>query len=167
MWHFADLNDTQKLDRRRLLDHYGSLAQLVAVIPIASVQLYFLLCWAQARLQQWRAETKNGSSGGDGDGEPSSPYLKKERGSGRVRETGLVRGMWRRTAWWFGGRVEGCGVEAKRGEVVLSVVWMGLMLGLCMVQTENGMRFSFFHSDYAWSACLCVCARVCSWTGRF
>jgi hypothetical protein len=69
MWHFLDLDHEQKLERRRLLDLYGSLAQVSAMIPLALLQLYFVATWLQRR---WLR--KSGA-----DAIPSSPHLKKQQ----------------------------------------------------------------------------------------
>lgn len=133
MWHFIDLTDEQKLERRHLLDLYGSVAQLSVLVPLLSLQLWFLAC----RVQQKRRV------GGGGEDIPSSPYRKRDRVGGvRVYLRG-VKTVWRRVSWWSGDRVGLLGFEASKGEMVAAGAWTSWLLLLCMLDTKGGQSASF------------------------
>lgn len=136
MWHFLDLSQDQKLERRRLLDLYGSLAQVSALIPLAILQIYFFIGWLQRR---WAR--RNG-----GDDIPSSPQLKKQRSDGLTGSVARSKETWRKVSWWMGDSIDIWGSRVTEGEIVAGVVWTAWLLFLSCVQTQGGM-FSSTRSE--------------------
>jgi len=127
MWHFVTLDQDQKLERRRLLTTYGTIAQIIPLFLIFYLWLYFLACWVHDKLRQNSALES-----------PGSPYQKEAR---RAKSSSLfsrVRSIWRREAWKCSAKIEIAGFQATKGEVVLAGAYMGLLLMLCFVQTEGG-----------------------------
>lgn len=129
MWHFANLNKEQKLERRHLLDTYAAVAQISIFVPVLALQIYFLVAWVQRKKWGMSAEAEV----------PSSPYLKRARSAQAWWSLGGLRRIWRKGAWWAGERVEVWGFEALRGEMVVAGCWMGWLMLLCVVQTKGGM----------------------------
>ncbi|THZ27431.1 hypothetical protein D6C89_03207 [Aureobasidium pullulans] len=127
MWHFLDLSQDQKLERRRLLDLYGSLAQVSALIPLAILQIYFFIGWLQRR---WAR--RNG-----GDDIPSSPQLKKQRSDALPGSVTRSKETWRKVFWWMGDTIDIWGSRVKKGEIVAGVVWTAWLLFLSCVQTQG------------------------------
>jgi hypothetical protein len=128
MWHFLDLNHEQKLERRRLLDLYGSLAQVSALIPLALLQLYFLATWFQQRqLRKYGA----GST-------PSSPHLKKQQSDAFNGPVVKFQGFWREMRWWMGDTVDMFGSRVTQGEILSSLVWTAWLIFLSCIQTQGG-----------------------------
>ncbi|KAI4723464.1 hypothetical protein E4T48_00117 [Aureobasidium sp. EXF-10727] len=127
MWRFLDLNQEQKLERRRLLDLYGSLAQVSALIPLALLQLYFLAVWIQRR---WLRNH-------DADGMPSSPQLKKRRSDAFNKPTARLQILQRKLIWWMGDTFDIWGSRVAKGEIVAGVVWTAWLILLSCVQTQG------------------------------
>ncbi|KAI4728724.1 hypothetical protein E4T49_03438 [Aureobasidium sp. EXF-10728] len=127
MWRFLDLNQEQKLERRRLLDLYGSLAQVSALIPLALLQLYFLAVWLQRR---WLRNH-------DADGMPSSPQLKKRRSDAFNEPTARLQTFHRKVIWWMGDTFDIWGSRVAKGEIVAGVVWTAWLILLSCVQTQG------------------------------
>ncbi|GAB7353104.1 hypothetical protein MBLNU459_g3646t1 [Dothideomycetes sp. NU459] len=129
MWHFADLDDAQKHQRRHLLDVYGAIAQFSALAPLLVLQAYLLSCYVRNR---WIR-----ASNDDELDIPSSPYLKKQRQNTFNAVIERVRVTWRRTAWWTGDRVEFLGFVLVKGEVVTATIWTAWLLVLSISQTGD------------------------------
>lgn len=117
-------SDSDKEQRRLLLDRYGLYAQLSILIPIILYNLYRLAVWVYSERQRSKV---------DYSAVPSSPTLKKRRESKRA-----VWGRKRRSVvWWLRGEVaRGWG---ERGHWIAAGVW-GAWLGfLCVHRTGDGM----------------------------
>jgi hypothetical protein len=112
MWHFLDLNHEQKLERRRLLDLYGSLAQVSAVIPLALLQLYFVA---------------------------TSPHLKKQQSDALNGPMVKFRCFWQQAMWWMGDTIDIFGSRMAKGEILSSLIWTAWLIFLSCVQTQGGM----------------------------
>jgi ferredoxin-NADP reductase len=134
MWHFLDLNHEQKLERRRLLDLYGSLAQVSAVIPLALLQLYFVATWLQRR---WLR--KSGA-----DAIPSSPHLKKQQSDALNGPMVKFRCFWQQAMWWMGDTIDIFGSRMGKGEILSSLIWTAWLIFLSCVQTQGGTFWSCF-----------------------
>lgn len=129
MWHFLDLNHDQKLERRRLLDLYGALAQVSALIPLALLQFYFLAKWLQRR---WLRQH-------DADAVPSSPHLKKQRLDAFNGPAARLQSFQNKTVWWMGDALDIWGSRVKKGEIAAGVVWTAWLIFLSCLQTQGGM----------------------------
>lgn len=129
MWHFLDLNHEEKLERRRLLDLYGSLAQISALIPLGILQLYFIATWLQ---KQW--SRKHGAVA-----IPSSPQLKKQRSDALNGPLVKLQSFWQVALWWTSDTVDIFGSRANKGEVLSGFVWTAWLVFLSCVQTQGGM----------------------------
>jgi hypothetical protein len=128
MWHFLDLNHEQKLERRRLLDLYGSLAQVSALIPLALLQLYYLATWfQQRRLRKYGV----GST-------PSSPHLKKQQSDALNGPVVKFQGFWREMRWWMDDTVDMFGSRVTQGEISSSLVWTAWLIFLSCIHTQGG-----------------------------
>lgn len=134
MWHFLDLNHDQKLERRRLLDLYGSLAQVSALIPLTLLQLYFLVIWFQRR---WLRKH-------DADAIPSSPHLKKQRLDAVNGPAARFQSFRNKTIWWMGDTLDIWGSRVTKGEIAAGVVWTAWLIFLSCVQTQGGMLCPHF-----------------------
>jgi hypothetical protein len=134
MWHFLDLNHEQKLERRRLLDLYSSLAQVSALIPLALLQLYFVATWLQRR---WLR--KHGA-----DAIPSSPHLKKQQSDALNGPVMKFRCFWQEAMWWMGDTIDVFGSRMAKGEILSSLIWTAWLIFLSCVQTQGGTFWSCF-----------------------
>jgi hypothetical protein len=128
MWHFLDLNHEQKLERRRLLDLYGALAQVSALIPLALLQLYFVAIWFR---QRWLRKY-------DGDATPSSPQLKKLRSDTLNGPLVRFQSFWQMAIWWMSDTIDILGSRIAKGEILAGVVWTAWLIFLSCVQTQGG-----------------------------
>lgn len=131
MWHFLDLNHDQKLERRRLLNLYGSLAQVSALTPLALLQLYFFIIWFQRR---WARKH-------DADAIPSSPHLKKQRLDAFNGPAARFQSFRDKSVWWMGDTLDIWGSRVTKGEMVAGVVWTAWLVFLSCIQTQGGMLF--------------------------
>lgn len=134
MWHFLDLNHDQKLERRRLLDLYGALAQVSALLPLAFLQLYFLVIWLQRR---WLRKH-------DADAVPSSPHLKKQQLDAFNESAAGFQSFRNKAIWWMGDTFDIWGSRVTNGEIVAGVVWTAWLIFLSCIQTQGGMLFPHF-----------------------
>lgn len=123
-YHLLDLTETEKHQRRLLLDRYAVYAQLSALIPIAAYQLYRLGAWVYAENQ--KAKVKYSAI-------PSSPAVRR----GRASKTGTVVRKWRALVWWLEGEI--APTWGLRVHWVAGVSWMAWLLFLCIHQTGHGM----------------------------
>lgn len=135
MWHFADLNEAQKHERRRLLDLYGTIAQYSALVPLLFLQIYLLCCYIRKR---WIGRSNDAELE-----TPSSPYRKKQRQSTLHSRTEKLKVTWRQTAWWAGEKIEFLGFTLMKGEIVAAAIWTAWLLLLSLLQTEDGKKFSY------------------------
>lgn len=125
-WHFVDLSDAQKHERRILLDRYATIAQVSVIVPVLAVQLYFLACWIQIR------RTRD-----DGFEKPGSPYLKEH--FQRRSQTQKANELIRRVIWWAGEPIELFdSFVATNGEFLGAAAWTAWLLLLCGLQTSDG-----------------------------
>jgi len=123
-YHFVDLNDAQKTDRRRLLNYYGTLAQLSALAPLLLLQCYFAAKWLNRRWQT------------DG-GVPGSPRAKLERSMGFSND---AKATLRKLQWWSSSRCAVLGFHlGTSGEVIAAGGWTAWLLLLCFLQTDDGI----------------------------
>ncbi|KAG9997977.1 hypothetical protein KCU78_g16677, partial [Aureobasidium melanogenum] len=127
MWHFLDLNHDQKLERRRLLDLYGALAQVSALIPLALLQLYFFAIWLH---RKWLRKH-------DADAIPSSPHLKKQQLDVFNRPAARFQSFRNNTMWWMGDTLDIWGSRVTKGEIVAGVVWTAWLIFLSCIQTQG------------------------------
>ncbi|QIW95642.1 hypothetical protein AMS68_001160 [Peltaster fructicola] len=120
-----EMTDAEKQDRRRLLDQYGSIAQLSVVFPLLALQGFFLITWLQARSRRQRI-----------DAEPSSPVRKSLHRHGNL--LGSTSTMFRQVSWWCGDGVSVFGLElGTKGEVCAAAVWTSWLLLLSFLQTGD------------------------------
>lgn len=126
-YHFIDLDDAQRHERRRLLDYYGSLAQVSVLLPLLALQVYFAIKHAR-----WKLGGQSGSE------MPSSPHVKAQRGRPQAGVR-YIRQTFNKLVWWCG---DSCKLGGERlgtkGEVVGAVVWLVWLLVLSFVQTGDG-----------------------------
>lgn len=122
-YHFVDLTETQKHERRVLIDRYGIYSQLSALVPVALYQLYRLAGWVYKERQRTKVNYT---------AVPSSPDRKKQRTS----SAGRFRAQWRRFVWWLGGEVAtGWGL---RGHWIATTIWLSWLLFLSVYKTGDG-----------------------------
>jgi len=142
-WHFLDLSPEQKQARRHHLDHYAFIAQISVFVPLLLLQVYFLVTWISGRLTRDR----------HGESDVPSSSIRKERMSEALGFVDKVKYWKRRTVWWAGEPIEfGDWYVARKGEVIVGLVWMIWLLGLCVAQTGDG--------EYEFSCVLLSCPRV-------
>ncbi|RDW73786.1 hypothetical protein BP5796_07228 [Coleophoma crateriformis] len=121
-YHFVELTDVQKHERRVLLDRYGAYAQLSALVPILAFQLYRLASWVYSERQ--RAKIAYSAI-------PGSPRAKEARNS----TMGAFLQQWRSAMWWLGGDVaEGWGT---RGRWIAGASWTVWLLFLSIHKTGD------------------------------
>ena len=126
-YHFVDLTDQQKHRRRELLDWYGALAQVSALIPLLLIQVYFGAAWLS---RKWRHK--------DGLEAPSSPHAKHSRSASKFSTTS-IQGTVRRILWWSGDPLDVLDVHlGTNGEVLAAVGWTAWLLVLSFLQTGDG-----------------------------
>lgn len=120
MWHFVDLTQDQKHERRILLDRYGAIAQASVLVPLILLQLYFALCWLDERLKRRH----------DFDSKAN-----RDRSNVLSQAITTIR-QW---AWWAGEPVEILGYHvSSRGELIAANTWTAWLILLCVVQTGDG-----------------------------
>ena len=140
MWHFVDLTQDQKHERRILLDRYGAIAQASVLIPLLLLQIYFGLCWLHDCLKR-------------------KTDLDQKSTHGRSNALSKVIVGIRQWTWWAGEPVEIFGYHvSNRGESIAAVSWTLWLLLLCILQTGNGKwsmmtirqwtRSDFVSTDY-------------------
>jgi len=120
MWHFLDLTQDQKHERRILLDRYGAIAQASVLVPLVLLQLYFGLCWLHDR---------------------SKRNQDLDQKSARIQSNVLLRAITliRQWTWWAGESVEIFGYHVSiRGELVAAISWTAWLILLCVLQTGDG-----------------------------
>lgn len=145
-YHFVDLSDTQKLERRVLLDRYGIYAQLSAFIPVMAYQLFRLGRWVYS--ERRRTDVDYAAV-------PTSPGLKKSRHS---HLSPLAR-QWRKVSWWFGeDLIRGWGTRGDWLVAVCYATWLGF---LSFRETGDG-RFNlcFCNEPLAVTLGLCAVSRL-------
>ena len=126
MWHFKNLSDDQKHERRLLLDHYATIAQASILVPLLALQLYFFAHWIRSRWTNSNAlET------------PGSP--REKAASKRLDVSTRVKTSTRIFLWWAGEPVLiGDYYVSTRGELLGASVWFAWLLLLCVLQTGDG-----------------------------
>ncbi|KAK3713030.1 hypothetical protein LTR37_008715 [Vermiconidia calcicola] len=132
-YHFIDLTDAQKHERRELLDRYAWIAQRSVILPLLVMQCYFLASWIRRR---W-ANNADATA-------PSSPYLKEKRlGSWAI--TRALKSRAKGLAWWLGGEAEMYGSSlGSRGQVLIALAWTMWLLILCFADTgEDYLHLKF------------------------
>ena len=127
-YHFNDLSDAQKIERRVLLDRYANIAQLSTLFPVLAVQVYFFgTRWSR----RWASQAERDA--------PSSPYLKEGRLEHRLGSKRFKLRL-RRWAWWLGENVQFGGVHFEsRGQVLAEFAWMAWLVVMCVLQTGEGV----------------------------
>ncbi|KAG9884739.1 hypothetical protein KCU94_g18035, partial [Aureobasidium melanogenum] len=136
MWHFLDLNHDQKLERRRLLDLYGALAQVSALLPLALLQLYFFAIWFH---RKWLRKH-------DADAIPSSPHLKKKQLDAFNGSAAGFQSFRNKAIWWMGDDFDIWGSRVTNGEIVSGVVWTAWLIFLSCIQTQGGVLSPHFQA---------------------
>ena len=125
-WHFIDLSDSQKAQRRVALDTAANVAQYSALVPLLCLQLYFLFLILDNR----RSSHVNRFIS-------PSLYLNnlasdKPKWSYQVRKT--VTSL----TWWASTPV---GKDwGSRGEWLFGAIWAAWLLLLSIAYTGEGMR---------------------------
>lgn len=123
-WHInTSISLDQKMERRVLLDRYGTYAQLSALIPIAVYWLYRLGVWvfhARQRVKPWHAAI------------PGSPQRKEFRAT----KTGRVATKLRAFRFWLDGNRPG---KEKRVHQLAGLAWLAWLLFLSVHRTGDGM----------------------------
>ncbi|KAK3723524.1 hypothetical protein LTR37_001776 [Vermiconidia calcicola] len=123
-YHFIDLTDVQKHERRELLDRYAWIAQVSASFPLLVIQCYFL---ASCIRRRWANHADSTA--------PSSPSLKEKR-PGSCTTPRAFNARAKRLVWWLGGEAEMFGSSlGSRGQVLSALAWMAWMFILCFADT--------------------------------
>lgn len=122
-YHFVDLSDIQKHERRLLIDRYGIYSQLSALIPVVLYRAFRMTRWVNSERQRTKV---------DYTAVPSSPDRKKQKDS----SIGKVRAQWRAFVWWLGGEV--APDWGLRGHWVATAAWLGWLLFLSIHKTGDG-----------------------------
>lgn len=124
-YHFVDLDDAQKARRRELLDSYGHLAQLSAIIfPLLLFQFFFLTRFIVRKLQA----SRNGRLGKA----RQSPQLASFAESPKPAAV-----LWRRIRWEMNEQViQGWGTRA---EWMIAGLWTMWLLLLVVRDTGDGV----------------------------
>ena len=138
MWHFVDLDHNQKLERRRLLDLYGALAQISALLPLVIIQIYFLTTWLHVK---W-------SRIGNWNNAPGSPYIKKQRSKVTLGIITRLRIARTKALWWAGDTVEVWGLRTSKGEIVGAIAWTIWLIFLSCHNTQDGRLFSVISKSH-------------------
>ncbi|KAG9247478.1 ferric reductase-like protein like transmembrane component [Calycina marina] len=121
-YHFIDVSDDQKHERRVLLDRYGICAQLSVLVPILGFQLYRLAIWVSSARS--RAKTAYSEV-------PGSPMLKYRRPS-----TSRTLGRkWRSASWYLSD--EFVPSWGRRGRLIGAGIWTAWLLFLCVHKTGD------------------------------
>jgi hypothetical protein len=121
-YHFIDLDDEQKLQRRELLDRYGLYAQLSALIPILGYQLYKFGAWIYTEKLCSKVVVSE---------DPTS--VSSKRGD---KTSGVVVQTWRSVLWWLEDEVApGWGLI---GHWIAAGCWTSWLLFLCIHKTGDG-----------------------------
>ncbi|PTB69221.1 hypothetical protein BBK36DRAFT_2594 [Trichoderma citrinoviride] len=129
-YHFLTLSKQDVLLRRQTIDRYALIAHLAALAPAVLLTLLRLAVRASARFLP-RLGHDDGSRGRYAH-VPGSPTVKAQRSSG----LGLLAARWRALTWWLGDDVVVRGVRwGQRDEWVLGLVWTGVLLVLCVLET--------------------------------
>lgn len=118
MWHFVDLTQDQKHERRILLDRCGAIAQASVLVPLVVLQLYFGVCWLHDRLRR------------------SHDIDQKT-----IHDQSLFQAITRirQWIWWAGEPVEVLGYHVStRGDLIAATAWTAWLLLLCVLQTGDG-----------------------------
>lgn len=122
-YHFLDLSPEEKAQRSQLLDQYGAIAQLSALVPILAIVLYRLVFGLYAS----RSEPEQ-----DYSAVPNSPALKRRRNS----QVGSLSAKWRSTVWWLQDEISpGWGVRSRW---IAGGGWTLWLLLLCVLETGAG-----------------------------
>ena len=133
-YHFVDLTDAQKHQRRLLLDRYAVIAQVSVLLPLLVLQARLLSFWINRNIRQTASNEA-----------PSSPYLKSAQRQGGFSLRSL-RTSYRRWYWWASEPLSLFGDHlGSRGEVLGAAVWTVWLLVLCFLQTGDGM----YNASYA------------------
>lgn len=155
MYHFVSLDQDQVHQRRQLLDAYATIAQLSALVPLLVIQASFLAralhrglvaggvssYFSLSSNRRTPIPQDEDAAEDNGDGTPSSPYLKHEQTSGKGRRRSLQTRLtvaWRKAAWWCGEEV--VFAECSRGQLLAAGVWGAWLVFLSFVQTGEGER---------------------------
>ncbi|KAM3070088.1 hypothetical protein ACMFMG_003879 [Clarireedia jacksonii] len=121
-YHFVDLTDAQKDERRFLLDRYGVYGHLSAFIPVIIYNIYRLATWVYSERQRSHEVYS---------AVPTSPIQKKRRMSKRA----AWGRKWRNTLWWLQGEVgRGWG---ERGHWIGAGLWASWLGFLCIHKTGD------------------------------
>jgi hypothetical protein len=127
MYHFIDLDDAQKQQRRDLLDWYAFVAQTSALAPLACVLCASTASSLRRRWAQYDSVPK-----------PSSPQVKEER-MNHIRSGRAWKIQSRKLRWWLGDDLNVLGVYiGTKGQALLTVFWTSWLLYLSFVQTGDG-----------------------------
>ena len=122
-YHLLDLSSEERDLRSELLRRYAVYAQLSALIPILTFQLYRLAGWVFSERQRSKLNYS---------ALPSSPSLKQARFS----SLGSLRRKWRSALWWLESEVyPGWGL---RGHWIAAAAWITWLLFLCIHKTGHG-----------------------------
>lgn len=128
MYHFVDLTDDQKQQRRDRLDWYGLFAQISVLVPLLVVQSFALATWLRRRFAQQSSPEQT----------PSSPYAKSRRMDSRFDAKEAAK-RWSTFLWWCGESCQIAGFHlGTKGELLGATGWMAWLLILTFLQTGDG-----------------------------
>lgn len=124
MWYFPkDLTEEYKHRRRELLDYYGLVAQLSALLPLLVIVAIRLANRATSQ------QTKRSTS-------PGSPYLKANRSQDSA--TFHLATSWRAFNWWSGTPISILSYPlGTNGQLLAGISWTAWLFVLCAVQTSE------------------------------
>lgn len=125
-YHFVDLTQEDIIKRRTLLDRYGVYAQLSALVPVFTYQLYRLAVWVSYQRRRPQVGYAQVPS------TPGSPVQKQIR----LSTSGELAKQWRSTLWWLEGELyPGWGL---RGHWIAGLTWASWLLFLTGHRTGDG-----------------------------
>ncbi|GAB7357995.1 hypothetical protein MBLNU230_g0162t1 [Neophaeotheca triangularis] len=127
---FPDLSTADKLERRKILDLYGAIAQVSVVLPLLLTGILSLV--ARWLLSGQREHIQDGTS---------SPQLKRQSRNHRLSLANLTS-TWRKYQWWLGDDLEILRYRlGTRGEVLGGATWTAWLLVCSFSQTGE----DYFH----------------------
>ena len=125
-YHFIDLSDAEKQQRRELLDTYARIAQFSVLVPLLVIQCAFALSWLTSSQQNQR------------DFEPPSSPHAKDSTLRRPNVLERCKSIARRVQWWLGEDQRLGDVEGTRGQILFALSWMLWLVWLSIAQTGKG-----------------------------
>ncbi|KAK5173785.1 uncharacterized protein LTR77_002466 [Saxophila tyrrhenica] len=134
-YHFIDLTDAQKHQRRELLDKHANIAQFSAIVPLLVIQLWSGFSWLR---KTWQNHNDLDL--------PSSPY-RKDVSARSPRGLDHARVLLRKVRWWLGEEQRLGDIVGTRGQVIFALSWMVWLFWLCFAETGDG-KLNIMHHKY-------------------